>query len=87
MHFMNAQRGRHMGGGEQEHGGHGEKPSVFVHSHKNGHTVHVFHSDGSHEEHEHGHDAESTADRVHEALGGSSEAEHEAGAGAGAVTD
>jgi hypothetical protein len=74
-----------MGGGSEEHGGgHGEKPSVFVHSHSNGHTVHVFHSDGQHEAHEHGHgESESVADRVHESLGGEQrpgETEHAMGA-------
>lgn len=84
MSFMNPQRGRHMGGEQEGHGGgenqHGEKPHVFVHSHKNGHTTHVFHSDGQHEKHEHGHDAESVADKVHEALGGEQRPENDMGA-------
>lgn len=68
---MNPQRGRHMGGGENEGGAHGEqKPHVFVHSHSGGHTVHLFHSDGRHEMQEHGHDADSAADHVRESLGG-----------------
>jgi hypothetical protein len=80
MSFMNPQRGRHMSGSSEEHGG-SEKPHVFVHSHKNGHTVHLFHSDGRHEEHEHGHDASSVADRVHESLGGGQRSENESDMG------
>ena len=78
MH-MNPQRGRHMSGNSEELGGE-TKPHIFVHSHKNGHTVPVFHNDGSHEKHEHGHDAASVADRVHESLGGEQRPENDMGA-------
>jgi len=82
MHNMNPQRARHMSGGSSEEHGGEAKPHIFVHSHKNGHTVHLFHNDGSHEEHEHGHDAASVADRVHESLGGEQRPEHDNEAGA-----
>lgn len=87
---MNPQRARHMGIAEShENGGKNDKPDVFIHSHANGHTVHVFHKDGAHEKHEFGHgDARSVADKVHESLGGNNEAEmHEDGEGLGAATD
>jgi hypothetical protein len=78
MH-MNPQRGRHMSGDARNSGEHGgeTKPHIFVHSHTNGHTVHLFHSDGRHEEHEHGHDAAAVADRVHESLGGEQRPEND----------
>jgi|HubBroStandDraft_3_1064219.scaffolds.fasta_scaffold705309_2 hypothetical protein len=86
---MNPQRGRHMSeGGEQRPEDGNKKPDIFVQSHSGGHTVHVFHKDGRHEMREHGHDAGSVADHVHEALGGNNEAEmHEDNAGSGAVTE
>jgi hypothetical protein len=60
MHFMNKARGRHLMGGEQRpENEHGQQPSIFIHSHAGGHTVHLFHADGTHEvgNDEHVHDA------------------------------
>lgn len=78
---MNPQRSRHMGGeehGEHGGGGQGAKPSIFIHSHSGGHTVHVFHHDGSHEAHEHSSgDTESMAEHVHNYLGGEQRPEDE----------
>jgi hypothetical protein len=84
VNHMNPQRGRHISGEHEEHGEQrpedhngGDKPSIFIHSHSGGHTVHLFHSDGTHEI---GND-----DHVHEALGGdSAHADvHEHGTGIG----
>jgi hypothetical protein len=79
MHFMNPQRGRHMQGGKsEEHGEHGGKPHMFIHSHSTGHTVHVFHNDGSHEAHEHPHgDTEGMAEHIHNELGGEQRPEND----------
>jgi len=71
MHFMNRQRGRHMGGGnsEEHHGGEA-KPQIHIHSHSSGHTVPIMHPDGQHEKHEHEDgDAEGMAAHIHEHLG------------------
>lgn len=70
---MNPQRARHMEGGSSssEQSGHDGKPSIFIHSHSAGHTVHVYHADGQHEVHEHEHgDAEGMAEHVHTYLSG-----------------
>lgn len=69
--FMNKQRERHMSGGEEgKGGGGGAKPSIHIHSHSKGHTVHIMHSNGMHEKHEHAHgDAEGIAQHVHTHLG------------------
>lgn len=70
MHFMNRQRGRHMSGGEEHHGGGEAKPQIHIHSHENGHTVHIMHPDGQHEKHEHEDgDSEGMAAHIHEHLG------------------
>ncbi len=77
-HFMNKQHGEHMKQGASEHHGEGGgKPSIHIHSHSAGHTVHIMHPDGRHEQHEHEHgDAEGIAQHVHEHLGAGGE-EHE----------
>jgi hypothetical protein len=73
---MNKQRERHMAGAEAgQHGdpsGHSQAhpPSIHIHSHDNGVTVHILHHDGQHEEHEHEKDdAEGIASHVHEHFG------------------
>ena len=49
----------------------GHKPSIHIHSHAKGHTVHIFHKDGGHEKHEHPHgDASGIAQHIHDHLGG-----------------
>jgi hypothetical protein len=74
MHFMNRQRGRHMGG-DKEAGGaldesKSEKPDINIKSHANGHTVHIMHPDGRHEQHPHdAGDVEGIAAHIHEHLG------------------
>lgn len=77
---MNPQRERHMheGGVHGESHGHG-KPDVHVKSHKGGHTVHILHQDGAHEDGGTHHDAESVAEQVKHALGGSSSREQRPG--------
>jgi hypothetical protein len=78
-HFMNKQHERHMSGGDshEEHGGSGKHPSIHVHSHAKGHTVHVMHHDGRHEKHEHEHgDAEGIAAHIHEHIGGEQGQDH-----------
>jgi hypothetical protein len=84
MHFMNRQRQRHMSGetehdrgredaaaatdGAESHGS--EKPSIHIHSHSAGHTVHIMHPDGQHESHEHElGDAEGITAHVHSHIG------------------
>lgn len=55
-HYMNPQRAKHMSGedGKEKKGGK-KHPSIHIHSHAKGHTVHIMHPDGRHEMHEHGH--------------------------------
>jgi len=81
---MNPQHGKHMT--EGEHGdekdakdakdvhkqtGQHHAPSIHIHSHAKGHTVHIMHQDGGHEKHEHAHgDADGIAQHVHDHLGG-----------------
>lgn len=79
-HFMNPAHGKHMEGKkeapiheapahEEQHGG--EAPSIHIHSHSKGTTVHIMHSDGRHEAHEHGKgDAEGIAAHIHTHIGG-----------------
>ena len=80
-HYMNPHHGRHMSGKEETppepkggkkggSQGHGGKPHIHIHSHSAGHTVHVMHSDGRHESHEHpAGDTEGIASHIHENLG------------------
>jgi|SRR5437588_8108318 len=89
MHFMNKQRGRHMGASEtqshepkpsgdvsQESGAH-QAPHIHIHSHSEGHTVHVMHHDGRHEKHEHAHgDSDGIAEHIHRHLGGGEGQDH-----------
>jgi len=50
-------------------------PTLVMHSHDKGVTVHVHHKNGKHEKHEHSHgDAEGMAAHVHEHFGGTSSA-------------
>ena len=81
MHFMNRQRGRHMSGGEEHHGGeHQAKPDIHIKSHSGGHTVHVMHQDGRHEKHEHEDgDTQGIAEHVHELLGNGDQGTGESG--------
>lgn len=71
MHFMNRQRGRHMSGGQEQGGGNqAKKPQITIHSHSAGHTVHIMHPDGQHEQHEHEDgDSHGIAEHIHEHLG------------------
>lgn len=86
-HFMNPQHGKHMGeeedgrsedkGSEKEKDGGARHPSIHVHSHSKGHTVHIMHPDGGHEKHEHSHgDAEGIAAHVHKHIGGKEGQDH-----------
>jgi hypothetical protein len=86
MNFMDQNKddsGKHVTSGEKEEAtGHSShKPHIHVHSHSQGHTVHIMHHDGTHEKHEHPHgDAEGIAQHVHTHLGESEESpemEHE----------
>jgi hypothetical protein len=68
-HFMNPAVGRHMTegrkamsetdsahGGTEKGGKAGSKmPQMHIHTHSKGHTVHVMHANGKHEQHEHAH--------------------------------
>lgn len=83
--FMNKQHGAHMGGGEsakpsgdvsQADGQH-HPPHIHIHSHAQGHTVHVMHHDGTHTKHEHAQgDAEGIAAHIHKHLGGEEGQDH-----------
>ena len=85
MHYMNKQRGAHMTGkpmGEasgdvDEHSGQHHAPHIHIHSHSQGHTVHVMHHDGTHtkSEHEHG-DAEGIKSIVDQHIGGEPGQDH-----------
>jgi len=80
---MNKQRQSHMGGGEHSAGhpphgsgdvadksGQHRPPHIHVHSHSRGHTVHIMHDDGRHEQHEHAPgDAEGIAQHIHQNIG------------------
>lgn len=91
-HYMNKRHGEHMEGHEEapepkgKEKGKGGKhhPSIHIHSHSGGHTVHVMHGDGRHEMHEHqSGDAEGVAQHVHDNLGGQPSAGGGAGEGDG----
>jgi len=77
MHFMNRQRGRHMSGesehedgGAQNQGQGAKHPHIAIHSHSQGHTVHITHPDGQHESHDHeAGDAEGIAAHIHQHIG------------------
>jgi hypothetical protein len=76
-HFMNKQHEAHMQGksedkdGASKESGSNEAPSIHVHSHAKGHTVHILHPDGQHEQHEHEPgDADGIAQHIHEHIGG-----------------
>lgn len=66
MHFMNKSHGQHMTGkpatpppsdpAEEQPSSDqdaGSMPDILIKSHSKGHTVHVMHSSGAHEKHEH----------------------------------
>ncbi len=70
---MNPARGKHLAATAEGHSevvaGH-SSPSIHIHSHDKGHTVHILHKDGTHEAHEHEHgDADGIAEHIHEHLG------------------
>lgn len=84
-HYMNPQHGAHFGAGSIGHEGRDKQsagdvkdesgqhkaPSIHIHSHSKGHTVHIMHHNGQHEQHEHSHgDAEGIAGHIHQHLGG-----------------
>lgn len=89
MHYMNKAHGEHMTGkkeapaheapadqGGEEHGS-GDAPSIHIHSHGKGTTVHIMHADGRHEAHEHGKgDADGVASHVHTHIGGEPGQDH-----------
>lgn len=61
---------------EHEHGG-GNHPQIHIHSHAKGHTVHVMHSDGRHEKHEHeSGDTEGIKSHIDTQLGGGMGQDH-----------
>lgn len=91
MHFMNKQREAHMSGkapgghADEAEGGHeghasaAHLPSIHIHSHAKGHTVHILHKDGRHEKHEHeAGDASGMAEHLqnHLAAGGGEGQDH-----------
>lgn len=96
-HFMNPARAKHMGSTgnmgasesqadgagdvDQESGQH-TAPSIHIHSHDQGHTVHIMHANGKSEksEHEHG-DAEGIAAHIHSHIGGKIGQDHGGSAG------
>lgn len=93
MTFMNKQRGRHMGGGEEEHqggedqhqGGGAKHPHFAIHSHAGGHEVHITHPSGEVEHHHHElGDDEGIAGHIHAHIGnGEQRPENEMGEGEG----
>lgn len=91
--FMNKKVGEHMGASHEEmHGGEkapaaaahsehheegGNHPQIHIHSHAKGHTVHVMHSDGRHEKHDHeSGDAEGLKSHIDEHIGGAMGQDH-----------
>jgi hypothetical protein len=85
MHFMNPARQKHMEsrssekparseahkGSGAEHASASHHPSIHIHSHDKGHTVHIMHPSGEHEKHEHeAGDAEGIKAHVDEHIGG-----------------
>lgn len=98
-HYMNPSYGAMMGHGEgareQDEGSLAKKeehkraahdtlpPHIHIHSHADGHTVHIMHHDGRHEMHEHEHgDADGIAAHIHKHYG-SGEETGESGASPG----
>lgn len=82
MFGMNKQREEHMNEGEGHHDDrHSEHmPSIHIHSHAKGHTVHIMHPSGEHEKHEHEHgDVEGIMGHIHEHLGTGAEMSPESG--------
>jgi len=84
-HFMDSQHGAHFGAGSighegtskagagdvEEKSGQHRAPHIHIHSHSQGHTVHIMHHNGQHEQHEHAHgDSEGIAEHIHQHLGG-----------------
>lgn len=58
---------------EHKRAGENKPPHIFIHSHDAGHTVHIHHGDGRHEQHEHEHgDVEGMAQHIHTYLGAGS---------------
>jgi len=52
-------------------------PSIHIHSHSKGHTVHVLHSNGHHEKSEHAHgDTEGIKAHIDQHLGGAEGQDH-----------
>ena len=48
-------------------------PSIHIHSHTGGHTVHILHKDGRHEMHQHGHgDTDGISQHIQTHLGAGS---------------
>ena len=83
MYSMNPQRQRHMEQGAKEssdvseESGQHHAPIIHIHSHDNGHTVHVMHKDGSHTKHEHEHgDAEGIKSHIDKHIGGKTGQDH-----------
>ena len=65
-------KGKHgSGAGDvEEKSGQHRAPHIHIHSHSKGHTVHVMHSDGGHDQHEHAPgDAEGIAEHIHNHIG------------------
>jgi len=57
-------------------------PSIHIHSHAAGHTVHIMHKDGTHTKTEHSHgDAEGIAAHIHKHIGGTAGQSHGIGDG------
>jgi hypothetical protein len=82
-HFMNPAHGRHITGSNEEGEGKrgkkkpGEHPSIHIHSHSKGHTVHILHPSGAHEEHEFSRgDSEGISNLIHHHLGGEPGQDH-----------
>jgi len=83
-HFMNPAHGSHLQGnkgkpaGDVDAGsGQHHLPHIHIHSHAEGHTVHIMHHDGTHTKHDHEHgDAEGIAAHIHEHLGGAEGQDH-----------
>jgi hypothetical protein len=83
MYNMNKQRGAHMEGqgGDSIKGAHDVEqgsgqhlPHIHIHSHSQGHTVHIMHHSGQHEKFEHSHgDAQGMAEHIHQHLGGAAD--------------
>ena len=82
-HYMNPAVGRHMAqmGGQTDEAERvdnpveekSDAPDIHVHTHSKGHSVHVHHKDGRHEEHKFNHgDHEGIGRKVTESMGGQS---------------